>query len=83
MGTYNHLWSIAKRNAMAVVIGVSISDRYVTFTSVTGESMYPTFTAASNVWGGITISIRTYQLGNGQLGYAAVHIQIVWSSGLC
>ncbi|XP_066358524.1 uncharacterized protein [Miscanthus floridulus] len=52
MGTYNHLWSIAKRNAMAAVIGVSISDRYVTFTSVTGESMYPTFTAASNVWGG-------------------------------
>ncbi|OQU93234.1 hypothetical protein SORBI_3001G503801 [Sorghum bicolor] len=52
MGTYNHLWSIAKRNAMAVVIGISISDRYVAFTSVTGESMYPTFTASSSVWGG-------------------------------
>ncbi|KAG0552788.1 hypothetical protein BDA96_01G537600 [Sorghum bicolor] len=51
MGTYNHLWSIAKRNAMAVVIGISISDRYVAFTSVTGESMYPTFTASSSVWG--------------------------------
>lgn len=68
---------------MAVVIGVYISDRYVTITSVTGESMYPTFTASNSIWGGIMISIRTYQLGSRQLGYAAVHIQIVWSSGLC
>lgn len=52
MGTYNKLWSIAKKNAVALAIGVTISDRYVTLVSVTGESMHPTFTAASNVFRG-------------------------------
>lgn len=37
---------------MAFVIGVSISDRWANFTWVTGESMYPTFTAANSFWGG-------------------------------
>ncbi|KAG2543463.1 hypothetical protein PVAP13_9NG748500, partial [Panicum virgatum] len=49
MGTYSHLWSISKRNVMAVLLGITISDRFVTFVSVTGESMHPTFTAANNV----------------------------------
>ncbi|KAL6902359.1 hypothetical protein ACP4OV_005235 [Aristida adscensionis] len=48
MGTYNHLWSVAKKNVMAVALGVTISDRYVTLVSVTGESMHPTFTAATS-----------------------------------
>jgi hypothetical protein len=44
---------------MAFVIGVSISDRWANFTWVTGESMYPTFTAANSFWGGIMVSICT------------------------
>jgi hypothetical protein len=63
MGTYSHLWSIAKKNVMAVLLGITISDRYVTFVSVIGESMHPTFTAASSVLQGIVISICTYQAG--------------------
>ena len=42
---------------MAVLLGITISDRYVTLASVTGESMHPTFTAANNVLQGIVISI--------------------------
>ncbi|KAG2554763.1 mitochondrial inner membrane protease subunit 2-like isoform X1 [Panicum virgatum] len=49
MGTYSHLWSMTKKNVMAVLLGITISDRYVTLASVTGESMHPTFTAANNV----------------------------------
>ncbi|OEL32059.1 hypothetical protein BAE44_0006922 [Dichanthelium oligosanthes] len=63
MGTYSHLWSIAKKNVMAVVLGITISDRYVTFVSVTGESMHPTFTAADSALQGIAISICTYRAG--------------------
>ena len=63
MGTYSHLWSMTKKNVMAVLLGITISDRYVTLASVTGESMHPTFTAANNVLQGIVISICTYQAG--------------------
>ncbi|TVU48383.1 hypothetical protein EJB05_08017 [Eragrostis curvula] len=60
MGTYNHLWSIAKKNLAAVALGVTISDRYVTFVSVTGASMHPTFTAADSVFrGDFVIAERT------------------------
>ncbi|KAF8721298.1 hypothetical protein HU200_023229 [Digitaria exilis] len=49
MGTYNLLWSIAKRNVTTVLLGITISDRCVNIISVTGESMHPTFTAADRV----------------------------------
>lgn len=48
MGTHNHLWSIAKRSVSGALIGVTISDRYVTVVSVTGDSMLPTFTASNS-----------------------------------
>jgi len=54
MGTYNLLRSIAQ-TAMAAVIGVTISDRFVRFASVIGISMHPTFTATSSVWRGDVI----------------------------
>nr|CAB3497074.1 unnamed protein product [Digitaria exilis] len=55
MGTYNLLWSIAKRNVTTVLLGITISDRCVNIISVTGESMHPTFTAADRVLQGIFV----------------------------
>jgi hypothetical protein len=63
MGLYSHIWSIAKKNVMAVILGITISDRCVAFVSVTGESMHPTFTATNDVLRGIVISFCTYQAG--------------------
>lgn len=63
MGTHNHLWSIAKRSVSGALIGVTISDRYVTVVSVTGDSMLPTFTASNSALQGIVVSISTDQQG--------------------
>ncbi|KAK3148375.1 hypothetical protein QOZ80_3BG0294220 [Eleusine coracana subsp. coracana] len=58
MWACNTIWSVAKRNAMVLAIAVTISDRYVTVFSVTGESMHPTFTAASNAFRGDFILVE-------------------------
>ncbi|KAL6645181.1 hypothetical protein ACP70R_016789 [Stipagrostis hirtigluma subsp. patula] len=72
MGTYNHLWSIAKKNAAAVLFGITISDRYVNLVSVTGESMHPTFTAANSAFRGDVViaeksCLQKYKFSHGDV----------------
>lgn len=57
MGTRNHLWLAAKWTLTWYLVGFTISDRYATVVSVTGDSMHPTFTAASS-------SLRGMENGN-------------------
>jgi inner membrane protease subunit 2 len=60
MGSRIHLWSIAKMSAAGYVVGLAISDRYVTMVSTRGESMHPTFTASdSALQGTIAASLST------------------------
>ncbi|KAM0938902.1 putative signal peptidase I [Dioscorea sansibarensis] len=43
MGSQNFLWQLTKRTVTGALIGVTISDRYMTVSAVRGSSMYPTF----------------------------------------
>ncbi|KAJ0970268.1 hypothetical protein J5N97_023145 [Dioscorea zingiberensis] len=52
MGSQSYLWQLTKRTVTSAIIGVTISDRYVTFSSVRGSSMYPTFQATSTSFPG-------------------------------
>lgn len=53
MGTRNQLWSIAKMSVTGGVIGITISDRYVTVVAIKGHSMHPTMTATDSALRGI------------------------------
>uniref|UniRef100_A0A453J107 Mitochondrial inner membrane protease subunit 2 n=1 Tax=Aegilops tauschii subsp. strangulata TaxID=200361 RepID=A0A453J107_AEGTS len=48
MGARSQLWSIAKMSVTGGVIGVTISDRYVTVVAIKGHSMHPTMTATDS-----------------------------------
>ncbi|XP_048548910.1 mitochondrial inner membrane protease subunit 2-like [Triticum urartu] len=48
MGTRNQLWSIAKMSVTGGVIGITISDRYVTVVAIKGHSMHPTMTGTDS-----------------------------------
>ncbi|XP_006649402.1 mitochondrial inner membrane protease subunit 2-like [Oryza brachyantha] len=72
MGTRNHLWLIAKRTLAWYLVGFTISDRYATVISVTGDSMHPTFTAASSsLRGDVVLAERSclekYQFSHGDV----------------
>uniref|UniRef100_A0A453J037 Uncharacterized protein n=1 Tax=Aegilops tauschii subsp. strangulata TaxID=200361 RepID=A0A453J037_AEGTS len=54
MGARSQLWSIAKMSVTGGVIGVTISDRYVTVVAIKGHSMHPTMTATDSALRGVT-----------------------------
>ncbi|ONK81489.1 uncharacterized protein A4U43_C01F29670 [Asparagus officinalis] len=43
MGSWKYLWQFTKSSIIGGVIGLTISDRYLTITPVRGISMHPTF----------------------------------------
>ncbi|KAF7050776.1 hypothetical protein CFC21_059095 [Triticum aestivum] len=53
MGARSQLWSIAKMSVTGGVIGITISDRYVTVVAIKGHSMHPTMTATDSALRGI------------------------------
>jgi hypothetical protein len=53
MGTRIQIWSTAKTLATGAVIGLTISDRYLTIVTTKGDSMHPTLTAADSFFRGI------------------------------
>ncbi|XP_010918725.1 uncharacterized protein [Elaeis guineensis] len=52
MRTGNSLWLLTKKALTGALIGVTISDRYVTLSPVRGSSMHPTFTGSSTSFPG-------------------------------
>ncbi|XP_051182856.1 uncharacterized protein [Lolium perenne] len=52
MGTGIQIWSTAKTLATGAVIGLTISDRYLTIVTTKGDSMHPTLTAADSFFRG-------------------------------
>ncbi|WOK98761.1 hypothetical protein Cni_G07473 [Canna indica] len=47
MGTPNSLWLLTKKSLAGALIGLTVSDRFFTIYSITGTSMYPTFTTSN------------------------------------
>uniref|UniRef100_A0A453J0S4 Uncharacterized protein n=3 Tax=Aegilops tauschii subsp. strangulata TaxID=200361 RepID=A0A453J0S4_AEGTS len=58
MGARSQLWSIAKMSVTGGVIGVTISDRYVTVVAIKGHSMHPTMTATDSALRGCSARTR-------------------------
>lgn len=43
----NSLWLLTKKSLTGALIGITISDKYVTLSPVRGSSMHPTLTGSS------------------------------------
>lgn len=58
MGSRSSLWRLAKSSTVGAVLGLTISDRYVSVTSIRGESMQPTFTGIRSLMGDLVLLER-------------------------
>ncbi|XP_047083581.1 mitochondrial inner membrane protease subunit 2-like [Lolium rigidum] len=59
MGTGIQIWSTAKTLATGAVIGLTISDRYLTIVTTKGDSMHPTLTAADSFFRGCSNQVMS------------------------
>lgn len=52
MGILSSLWLLTRKSAVGALLGITISDRYLTISPVRGNSMHPTFSASSTSFPG-------------------------------